>query len=258
MRTYTFAVALTFVALSAVPASAQAVPPPESAHVELGAMWWQPDPLVTIASGNLSSDIDFVQDLGVVKDRFRELRVTLKPGRKHKLRFAYVPVRYTQEGQILRRSLTFRGVTYNVNLPVNSDLKWDFYRVGYEWDLVSARHGFLGIVADVKYNKLTARLTSPIGDELTTQNVPVPTIGGIARVYLGDYVSATGEFTGFSFDRNDTHGQFYDLDVYGQVNVNKALAAQVGYRSVKVDYSVDADQGNLKLDGFYFGGVVRF
>jgi len=244
--------------LIAAPSSAQSVLPPESAHVEVGAMWWKPEPQITISSGNLSSDIDFVNDLGIENERFREIRVTLKPGLKHKIRFAYIPIRYAEEGKVLSRTITFRGVTYNVNLPVNTVLNWDFYRFAYEWDFVAGRRGFVGVVGDVKYNKLDAQLASPIGNESTKQTVPVPTVGGIARVYVSQYASVTGEFTGLKFDRTDFRGKFYDFDVYGQLNLNRSLAAQVGYRSVKVDYFVDADEGDLNLKGIYFGAVARF
>lgn len=255
MRTFTLLFALL---LTATPSWGQSVPPPETTHVEVGAMWWTPQPQITISSGDLSSDIDFVNDLGIENERFRELRVTLRPARKHKLRFAYVPIRYFEEGKVLNRTITFRGTTYNVNLPVNTVLNWDFYRFGYEYDFVSGRRGYVGVVADVKYNRLDAQLSSPIGSESTEQTVPVPTIGGIARVYLSDYVSVTGEFTGLSFDRTDFRGKFYDFDVYGQLNLSRNLAAQAGYRSVKVDYFVDADEGTLYLKGLYLGGMLRF
>lgn len=258
MRHQTVIAALLGTLISASPAIAQSVPPPERTRVEIAAMLWKPEPQITLSSGDLSSDIDFVSDLGIEQERFREFRVTLKPGLKHKIRFAYVPVRYLEEGKLLARTIVFRGRQYDLNLPVNTAVNWDFYRFGYEYDVVSGRRGFVGILADVKYNKLDAEVASPIARERTEQTVFVPTIGGIARVYLGDYVSATGEFTGFTFDRTDYRGKFFDLDVYGQLNFTRTLAFQLGYRSVKVDYFIDDDNGDLKLEGLYFGGVLRF
>jgi|CXWL01.1.fsa_nt_gi hypothetical protein len=258
MHNYTRLLSLLALVLLAAPSFAQSVQSPESSRVELSALWWKPDPTITVSSGTLSSDIDFVNDLGVDKDRFREIRVVLKPGLTHKIRFAYIPVRYAEEGTVLSRAVTFRNVTYNVNLPVNAALNWDLYRFGYEWDFVAGRHGFIGVVAEVKYNKLDAQLASPIGVESTQQTVPVPTVGGIARAYLTEYFSVTGEFTGLKLDRTDFRGKFYDLDAYAQINLSRSLAAQVGYRSIDVDYAVDADEGILKLKGIYFGAVARF
>ena len=99
-------------------AHAQVVPP-ENMHAELGAMWWKPTPDLTIQG------VDFVNDLGIADQRFKEYRVMLKLGRAHKLRFSYVPVKYEEQGTVLQRPITFQGVTYNLNVPVNASLKWD-------------------------------------------------------------------------------------------------------------------------------------
>jgi hypothetical protein len=257
MRTVTRLLNVMALLLLAGSASAQVLPP-EATSVEIAAMWWKPEPQITISSGNLSSDIDFVTDLGIENERFREIRVTVKPGRKHKIRFAYIPIRYAEEGQVLNRTITFRNVTYNINLPVNTTLNGDLYRFGYEWDVVAGRHGFVGVIMDVKYNKFDAQLSSPVGDEATEQEVPVPTISGIGRVYMSQYVSVTGEMTFYTFKWDDFDGKIVDFDLYGQINVNRSVAAQVGYRSLKVDYLLERDRGALTLKGPYFGGLIRF
>jgi hypothetical protein len=257
MRNLTRLIVLICVLLPARSVSAQ-VHPPEATSVEMAAMWWKPEPQITISSGNLSNDIDFVTDLGIENERFREIRVTVKPGRKHKIRFAYIPIRYAEEGKVLNRTIIFRNVTYNINLPVNTTLNWDLYRFGYEYDVVAGRYGFVGVIVDVKYNKLDAQLSSPVGDEATEQELPVPTISGIGRVYMSQYLSVTGEMTAYTFKWDDFDGKFVDFDLYGQINVNRSLAAQVGYRSLKVDYLFESDRGALTLKGPYFGGLIRF
>lgn len=257
IRRFLFALA-TLALLSPAAAHAQSVVPPEATHAEFAYLWWKPEPDITIASGSLSSDIDLVNDLGISDTRFRELRIALKPGRKHKVRFSYTPIKYTADQVPLQRTVVFNGRTYAVSVPVSSDVKWDFYRFGYEWDAISMRRGFIGLVTEVKYNKITASLDSAIVSEQTEVTAPVPTIGGIARGYLTEYVSVTGEFTALKLDRTDFRAKFYDFDLYGQVNLTRNVAAQVGYRSIDADYRVDADNGVLKLKGVYFGGAVRF
>ena len=49
-----------------------------------------------------------------------------------------------------------------------------------------------------------------------------------------------------------------DFDIYATLNFGKNVGVQGGYRSVVAEYLVDDDQGDLKLKGTYFGGVVRF
>ena len=58
--------------------------------------------------------------------------------------------------------------------------------------------------------------------------------------------------------RATTAAKYYDFDLYGTVNFTDHFGAQGGYRSFDVFYNVDEDEGDLKLKGLYFGGVVRF
>ena len=251
-----------FVALAVVLCAGRAqaqVVPPETTRVELGAMFWNPAPELSLTfGGSGDTSIDFVNDLGIEKERVTEYRVTVKPGRKHKLRFSYDSIEYEQEGHVLNRTVRVNGRPYPVNGAVSSALKWDLYRFGYEWDAVALNKGFVGVIFDVKYNKVSASLAGAGITESTEVKAPVPTIGGIARGYIGDFVSITGEFTALKLDRDDFRGKFYDFDLYAQINLVKSLAAQLGYRSVTVDYLVDSDAGLFTLRGPYVGGVVRF
>jgi hypothetical protein len=243
---------------------APVVAPGEDFHVELGAMFWQPTPELIIGTDALDAlgthNVDFVQEFGLTKKRFTELRAVIHAARKHKLRFSYVPVRYEQDA-VLQRSVTFGGRTFNIGLPANATLKWDLWRFGYEWDFVSRSRGLFGLVTELKYNKVSADITSPIGAAAVEEKAPVPTIGVIGRGYVHRNVSITGEFTAFKVPASfsDTFvARFYDFDLYATGSFTRNLAVQGGYRRVSANYVVDTDTGDLKLKGMYFGGLVRF
>lgn len=239
--------------------------PAEDFNVELGLMFWQPDPELTLTTGDSRiGTVDFVQDFGITDERFREFRAVLKAG-AHKFRFAYVPIKYDAES-VLQRTIIFQNLTFPVTANATADINWDVYRFGYEWDFVSRSRGFVGVIGELKYNKVQATVsaTGPVlGQNVTLagtveENPPVPTIGGIARGYLGEYVSITGEFTGLKFDGDSFGGKFYDFDIYGAGHLGKYVGVQVGYRSIDVDYQSDGDEGVMKMKGPYFGGFLRF
>ena len=240
--------------------------PAEDFHIELGLMFWQPTPELTLTTGDaVVGTVDFVQEFGLTDERFREFRGVLKLARKHKLRFAYVPIKYDQDA-VLQRTILFENRVFPVNADANANINWDLYRFGYEWDAISMSHGFIGVIGEVKYNKVDASVSAsgPFQGQTVTisaeteQTAPVPTIGAIARGYIGKYVSLTGEFTALKLDRDEFRGKFYDFDVYGAVHLGKYVGGQVGYRSIDVDYLVDGDEGTMKMKGPYFGGFVRF
>jgi hypothetical protein len=233
----------------------------EDYHIELGMNFWNPDPAIVVSSESIKipgSTIDGVNDLGFAKERFQDFNLILRPSRKFKFRFGYTPIRYQSEA-ILQRRIVFNGQAYNVGLPVNSDFDWKAWRFGLEYDFIYGSRGFVGFIAEAKYTNLDLSLTSPVvGYEFTKVKVPVPTIGGIGRVYVARNVSITGELTGLKISYQDDEGKYIETNIYGMVNITNNVGARLGYRRVDVDYVVDLDSGDLKLDGIYFGGVVRF
>ena len=235
----------------------------ESYRVEVGGYLWSTSPAIAITSeslGIIGSTIDFVEDFGIEDKTFRQLKITVRPGRKHKLRYEYIPISWTQEAR-LNRTIIFNGQRFDVSLPVLADLKWKAMRFAYEWDFVYRDRGFVGVVLEAKYTDVEASLENVlIGREFVSARAPIPAIGIIGRGYVAANVSITGEFTGFKLPDvdEDYKGTYYDFDLYGTVNFNDNFGAQLGYRRMSVFYRVDFDEGDFKLKGLYFGGVARF
>ena len=97
---------------------------------------------------------------------------------------------------------------------------------------------------------------------------PIVDLGVHVRVYPHRAISVTAEYTGFKVfgvvrtltDRiaEDLEAKMSDFDIYGTINFGRHVGVQVGYRSMTSDYSVEDDEGDLKMKGLYFGGLVRF
>ena len=256
--------------LTASPALAQFQPRPisdpatgERFRIEGSAGFWSPSATMSISSeslGIVGSEIDFKKDLGLQDKRFGELHAVLKANRKHKFRFQYIPITYVQQ-TTMPRDVVFNGQLYRVGFPVNSSLEWKAYRFGYEYDFVVKDRGFGGFILDFKYTDVQASLQSPASSEFVRASAPIPTLGGIARVYVVPMVSITGELTGIKIPDSisksfKTH--YADLDIYGTVNVTNNVGAQLGYRSFDIGYRVDDDTGSFTLKGLYFGVVARY
>jgi len=247
-------------AVAAAPAAAQA---PNDQVVELGLMSFRPSPELRLSSGALSGssieEVDFVQEFGIEDTSFPSFRAAV--GRTHKFRLSYAKFTYEPE-TVIRRTFTFQGRTFTVNTPASADIKWDLWTFGYEWDFVSLDRGYVGVVADLKYNRIEAvvdslALRSPAATDTTA---PVPTMGITGRGYVTPTVAITGEFTGLKVGSGDFDVKFTDFDINATVIPSRRLGigGQVGYRSVIADYVVDEDTGDLKMQGPYFGVIARF
>src|SRR5690349_15405769 len=97
--------ALTLAAgLYAAPASAQYQPRSlsdpatgETYHIEGAIGFWNSKADMTISSSGVGipgSQINLKDNLGLTDSKFSEFHITLRPARKHKLRFQYIPIKY--------------------------------------------------------------------------------------------------------------------------------------------------------------------
>jgi hypothetical protein len=243
--------------------------PGEQYHVELSLRFWTPTPQLQLSTGSLASlgvgAVDFVQEFGLANERFREYAVTSKAGRKHKLHYSSIPVKYSAE-TLISRTLQFGSLTVPISVPASTTFDWRLRRYGYEWDFVARDRGYVGLLTEVKDNKLNASVAAgPFGSEALDVHVWVPTVGAAARVYPHRMVSISSDFgveitrfKGFDRLKNDWDGKYVDFDLYGTVNFGRNVGVLAGYRSILVDYTSSSDTANMRLKGLYWGGNVRF
>ena len=270
---WTLLLALAFLAAASSTASAQYRPRPiddpatgEKYHIEASAALWWPNADITIASEGLGiagSSVNAKTDLGLVDQRFPQVRLVLRPTKSSKFRAEFIPIKYEQTASI-PRTIVFNGQAYAVGVPVASSVDWKAWRFGYEYDFIVKNRGFVGFLVEAKYTdvqvQLTALAAKPIA-EFAHAVAPIPAIGGVARYYFVPNISVTAELSGFKLPNNaikDTNAHYVDVDVYGTLNFTNNIGAQVGYRSLDVGYLVKTDTGAMTLRGIYAGVVARF
>ena len=251
--------AVCFLALASLTAPAYAQ---NGRHGEVSVLFWQPDPDLVLSSSSIRAatgepDIAFVETFGIEDDAFPEIRARL--GRSHKFRFSYVPVKYEAEATVTR-TLTIQGQTLTIGAPASTEVKWDLLHFGYEWDFVSREQGYVGVIAELKYQRLDASIDSPLLREAATldQNAPVPTIGVAFRGHPVPMIGLGGEFGGLRVSGDDFEASLFDFDFNGLVQFGSWVGVQGGYRSVTIDFDADDESGDLKLRGPYIGAILRF
>jgi len=262
--------ALAALALLAVAVPAQAQFPArgdtvvgEDYHIEASFNFWSPTPQAIVNSealGILGTDVNLVTDLGIEKQRLNDLRLVLRPAKKHRFRISYLPMNYDASTNITRE-FVFNGLRYPPSLPVQTTAQFKAWRFGYEYDFLYRERGFLGVLFDVKYTDVNVGLLSPIGDEFTKAVAPLPTIGAVGRVYAAKNLALNGEVSYFKIPDSaseDYKGRYVDFDLYATFNPHKNFGVQAGYRSIDVFYLSKNDTGTLTFKGLYFGGTARF
>ena len=234
----------------------------ERYHVELGASFWSPTPFGIISSeqfGLTGTDINLVTDLGFAVTRFRDLDVVLRPAKKHRFRFQYTPLQYTSE-TTLQHAVVFNGQTFGVVLPIHAQLGWRVWRVGYEYDFLYKKYGFVGVVLEARYTELTASLQSPLTTEYNLAKAPLPAIGFIGRGYILPSVSVTAEMTGLKTPNSLKRyaADYTDFNIYGTVNVTNNAGLQAGWRRMSNLLKIEHDSASVSFKGMWWGAAVRF
>ena len=84
-------------------------------------------------------------------------------------------------------------------------------------------------------------------------------IGGIARIYLTNSLSVTGELTGIKIpSTSQRSGHYADFNTYATLNFTHHVGVEGGYRSFDVQYTVNQDSGTMTLKGWYAALAIRF
>jgi hypothetical protein len=274
-RLYTAGALACALLLWGAPADAQFQPrssssgqtPGEDYHIEAAVGFWFPSTEILVTSGGsgvlsgiLGTTIDAKTDLGLTDQGLPEFHLELRPARKHKLRFQYIPIKYEQTST-LKRDIIFNGQRYQLGIPTASSLDWKAYRFGYEYDFIARDSGYAGFILDFKYTDVTVSLTTPVLTEFARARAPIPAIGGVGRYYILPGVSITGELTAFKMPDGvikDSGGHYVDVDIYGTVNFTRNVGVQAGYRSFDLGYVVKNDTGSFVLKGLFVGVVARY
>jgi hypothetical protein len=236
----------------------------ENYHLEISAAWWRPSADMSLSNTALDlagTTINLKSDLGLVDQGFPAFDLILRPKLSQKLRVQLVPVHYSQAGTP-KSPLTFGGQTFAGGVPTTSRVHWKAWRFGYEYDFVVAPRGFMGIITDVKVTDMDATLTNATaGTRSASARSVIPAIGGILRINPVSRLALTGEITGFKWPGSwikSASGHFLDLDFYATLNFVNSFGVQAGYRSFDLEYTLTNDNGTFKLEGPYFGAVIRF
>ena len=240
----------------------------EKYHVELSGSFWTPTPFGVISSeqfGIPGTDISLVDDLGFLRTRFRDLKVVLRPAKKHRFRIQYTPLQYTSE-TTLKRAINFNGITFPcagcpLMLPINAQFGWNVWRFGYEYDFLYKKRGFAGVILEARETEFSAGLQSPVANEFTSAKGPLPALGFIGRGYVMPDISITAEVTGLMFPKSllpDIEANYFDWDIYGTFNVTNHAGLQVGWRRLTTFLNVEHDTADMKFQGMWWGGTIRF
>lgn len=223
-----------------------------------GRYWFTAfDSKIKISNGSADgTELDPVGDLGFEKKKkFWEVRASLGDA-SNKIRYSFVPLKWNAAATI-SRSVVFNGKTYSASTPVTSELKVNYHRLGWEYDIVEKLGNKFGYIFDIKYFDINASLNAPsVGlNESKSMKVAVPTMGFLFQVGLPYLINISAEATGAKI-ASDKY--LYDAEAAVTMKLAAFLSVSGGYRILKFHFEKDNNLGAFALKGPYAALKAEF
>lgn len=221
-----------------------------SAIVNVEGRYWFTtlDSTVQVSSGAvLGTNLDVIDDLGLSdQENFLEGRVTLELGNSS-FRYAFIPLAWDAT-TTLTKTIIFAGQTYTVGASVDAELKSDYHRIGYQYNIIDVLDNHVGVIFELKYFDTEASIDSA-GLGITaseTISAPIPTVGVSAGVSLPFLFSLEGEISGISLGST---AYLVDAEAVVSLKPLPFVDLAAGYRILKFHVENNDDIAELTVSG---------
>ena len=194
---------------------------------------------------------------------FEQLKVVLRPGRKHKFRFEYTPISWTQEARLNRDHRLQRPALQRVAAgPRRAQVERDAVRLRVGFRLPRPRIRRPGARSEVHRRRSGAGERPRSGASSSAPRRRFRRSASSAAAMSLPNVSITGEFTRLQAageHRRGLPGTLLRLRPvrHGQLHRQFRRPGRLPL-AVTVFYKVETDQGDFKMKGLYFGAGARF
>ena len=234
----------------------------EKYRIEFTYTFWQPGLDGNITSdhlGVIGSRVDLTSDLSLESAQFHDFRLVIRPGKQHRIKVQYTPVEFKGNG-VMSRDITFAGIVYPISLPVQSQLDWKVFRVGYEYDFLYKPRGFIGVLVSAGTTGLTARIDSVIGSAEATGTEPLIEIGAAGRFYPIPHLAINVEGSGMKLTNlePDSLLKTLSLDLSATYNFTNNFGVSGGWRRLDTNLKIKGDSGELDFKGLWIGGSIGY
>lgn len=195
--------------------------------------------------GVIGTDIDLVNTLGMEEGKnFFDGRIVLELG-GHSLRYGYIPLEWSGAATP-SATINFGGVDYTSSFAVDSELSLKYHRLAYQYNFIDTLDNHLGVIVELKYFDIDAKLESSVRNESVSIGVPVPTVGLSVQVAIPFLIKLNGEATGISLGDK---AYMYDAEVSLSYKPLPFFDLAGGYRAFKLHAEDGGDELDIEVTG---------
>jgi len=170
----------------------------------------------------------------------------------HNVNFDYEKIDFSGS-KVLNKTVVFNNKTYNLGERVSSTMKFDWYRLGYDYSF--NENFYAGL--DMHLVKSDIGLKTNNQSEEYSKTIPIPALVLGGNIGLNERFGLEAKASGMKVGSKASYVNFY-----GGTNMKCFLTEngswKLGYQYKKLDLDANKLDGDIKLKGIYLGFNYRF
>ena len=176
---------------------------------------------------------------------------------KHGLQFSWYALKYTGT-RVLDRDIQWGDVTFPINATVNSELKFDVYKLSYQYSVYHNDKVELGASVGLHVMHMSASINAgSSGDQGEAVTAPLPVIGLFADYNFTPRFSVYYNYQWFFINYQDkAKGGLQDFLFGLEYRVFRNVALGFAYNRFGMNLEVKGDAKTLNLNTNWNGGML--
>ena len=248
--------------VSAAPVWANEGPLPNRFMLRLGGYAIQSaDTIVRLDAANapVGAYLDFHETLGGdTRSTVFRLDSLYRFNHHHALGFAWYDVTFVGS-RVLSKDIEWGGITYPVNTQVDSELKFDVYRLNYQYSLFHNEEAELGALFGFHIMRVSTGVSasSISQSKRKTATAPLPVWGLFAGYYFTPRFSIYYNYQFFFINNDDkVRGGLQDFLFGLEYRLFRNVALGAAYNRFSMNAEIKKDVATLNLDTSWNGGML--
>jgi len=211
------------------------------------------------ANSPVGTYIDFAETLGgETQKQVLRLDGLYRFNKHHALGFSWYDLNLTGS-RLLDKDIVWGGQTYAINTQVDSELRFNVYKLNYQYSLHHDEKVELGVLAGFHVLKTVVGLSASGIGQAKSESVtaPLPVFGLFATYNFTPRLSAYYNYQWFFINYEDSvKGGLQDFLLGVEYRLIRNLALGVAYNRFGLDMKAKSDQSTVYLNTSWSGGML--
>jgi len=238
-----------------------ALPAPLFADLEIEARLWAPsiDGTLRVQEGDLGTDINLPDELGIEDDEHFELRFNWRLAGPAMLRFSYMPISYSG-GLNIDDEIEFGGIVFPVSIDVASKLELDYARFGFAWMFSVGESFEVGPLVELKAIDAEARLDGSVLSIplVSARESKEAAFGSLGLILDYKPIPTLHIFAEAAYSPGLDLGEMTEAEIGLKFFPLEMFSISGGYRFLQLELEDEDDRLDVDLSGFFVGAGLSF